>query len=111
MQPDARAMEIAGKFANSVSKRDKSLIEGISEEEIDSTIIQYAKEKGRGQAFYEAMVRRQEELKEKRSKVLSDQERIKERWRGRIEGTVGGIVVGVIVVILGFIIQNHFFSK
>jgi tetrahydromethanopterin S-methyltransferase subunit G len=110
MQPDAKAMEIAGKFANFLTSSDEALIEGITEDEIERTLTLYVREKGR-QAFYDAMERRLEKLREKRKKVLSDRERTKERWLGRVEGTVGGIVVGVIVVIIGLMIQSHFFPN
>ncbi len=108
MGPDERSHQIAGKFAEYVKSRDISLIEKFTEDEIEHTIIQYAREKDRGQAFYEAMVRRLEKLKDMRKEILSKAERKNERWHGRIEGTVGGIIVGVIVVIIGLIIQNHF---
>ncbi len=86
-----QSKKIGTKFDQYVRTGDKSLIEQFKREEIETTVIQYSGDKD--MPFYEAMIRRVDEIKEIEDKTKSN----KEKWKDRAIGSGITIAVGLLL--------------
>ena len=99
--PTERAIEIANAFIKYAETGDKSIIKQFTREEIETTLLQYHLDKG--WAYYIAMEKRIEELKEEENRSKEKIEKwYKTPWKLAIIAIVVAIIFGIPAYVLLF---------